>query len=141
MQRTPDLALSSKVARQMLLHARAAQPREAVGLLGGSATGQVKIALPLTNIASDARAFFVDPYSQFCAFRELETKDLRLLAIYHSHPDGGIDPSPADLTYARHWSCAHLIIAMSAQAKSRMGAFQFDDEGNFERIEIRISFA
>lgn len=62
------LTLSAELHRQVLSHARTSLPREAVGLLGGKATGQVAMVLPLMNIAAQDRAFIADSFTQFCAF-------------------------------------------------------------------------
>lgn len=141
MQHSHGLTLSSELCRQILSHARTARPREAVGLLGGSATGQVLTAVPLPNIAHSNNAFLADPYAQFCALRTLQARDLRLLAIYHSHPGGGVDPSHDDLAYAKQWSCVHLIIAVDAHAEgaAKARAFRYNSHGSIEDVEIRLS--
>jgi proteasome lid subunit RPN8/RPN11 len=140
-ERATGLTLSRELRRQMLSHARTAQPREAVGLLGGSARGEVLIALPLPNIAFGNRAFLADPYAQFCALRRLRAENLQLLAIYHSHPDGGVDPSHDDLAYAQQWPCAHLIVAIdtNAEDEARLRAFRYSDHGSIEEIVIGFS--
>lgn len=122
------------------MQARDARPREAVGLLGGRSTGHVDVVLPLANIASGERAFFADPYSQYCALQRLEAEHLAVLAIYHSHPCGGVDPSAEDLVYARRWSCAHLIVALpeNADCGERMRAFRFDQYHQIENVEIHV---
>lgn len=136
----PPLILSQELLAQVLQHARVTRPREAVGLLGGRSTGEVDVALPLVNIASGERAFIADPYSQYCALQRLEADNLNVLAIYHSHPGGGVDPSAEDLVYAQRWSCAHLIVALreSADCGERLRAFRFDQRGGVEDVEIRV---
>src|SRR5205809_4868953 len=106
MQRVRSLTLSREICRRILSHIQMEQPREAVGLLGGSVEGEVSIVLPLRNIALGNKVFLADPFEQFRALRKLQDEDLKLLAIYHSHPGGGVDPSQNDLDYASHWPCA-----------------------------------
>jgi proteasome lid subunit RPN8/RPN11 len=136
----PGLALTSGVYNQMLSHVLRARPREAVGLLAGSAAGEVSRVLPLDNIAPGDRAFLADPFSQYNALRRLREDKLELLAIYHSHPDGGVDPSPDDLAHARRWACAHVVIAIGAgmEAKPRVRAFLCADRGSVMDIGVRI---
>jgi proteasome lid subunit RPN8/RPN11 len=136
----PGLGLTPKLYAQMLSHVSQACPREAVGLLGGSAAGEVSRVLPLDNIAIGDRAFLADPFSQYNALRRLREDKLELLAIYHSHPGGGVDPSPNDLAYARHWACAHVVIAIGygMEAKARVRAFLCDDRGSLMDVGVRI---
>jgi len=136
----PRLILSSEQLAQVLTHARESRPREAVGLLGGRSTGEVDLALPLVNVAQGERVFIADPHSQYCALRRIEAEHLNLLAIYHSHPGGGVDPSAADLEYARGWSCAHLVVALreSGAREDRVRAFRFDQHGGTENVPIEV---
>jgi len=139
MARVSSLIVSADLYAELLAHVRGCRPKEAVGLLGGSATGQVKAVLPLMNIAAGNKAFIADPYAQFRALRWLRSENLDLLAIYHSHPDGGVEPSPEDLVYARRWHCIHVIVAFSMQTglDERCRAFRCDRLGAIEEIQIR----
>src|SRR2546421_11427722 len=110
MGRVTGLTIPAELWGQVLQHARESLPREAVGLLAGNANGRVMLVVPLPNIAPGEREFIADPFAQFCALRRLQSEDLQLLAIYHSHPDGGGDPSEDDLGYARRWSGVPLIL-------------------------------
>jgi proteasome lid subunit RPN8/RPN11 len=135
------LILSGHLRDQILSHARKSQPNEAVGLLGGNSDGRVTLALPLPNIAVENKRFVADPFEQFSALRRLKSEDLQLLAIYHSHPDGGVDPSEEDLEYAKRWSsCAHLIVAFSThgQGYEKLRAFYCVERGSIEQGEIPI---
>lgn len=109
-------------------------------MLGGRSTGEVDLALPLLNVAAGERAFIADPHSQYCALQRIEAENLNVLAIYHSHPGGGVDPSAEDLAYARKWSCAHLVVAMreGAVRGDRLRAFRFDQRGATENVEIEV---
>jgi proteasome lid subunit RPN8/RPN11 len=136
------LILSRHLRDQILSHARSLQPKEAVGLLGGLSDGRVTLVLPLPNIALENKTFLADPFEQFSALRRLRSENLDLLAIYHSHPLGGADPSEEDLEYAKGWlSCAHLIIAFGArdgQCYEKLRAFCWMKTGSFEQVEIPI---
>jgi proteasome lid subunit RPN8/RPN11 len=134
------LLLSGELRRQIVSHARRSQPHEAVGLLGGTLEGLVKRALPLPNLAASSNQFIADPFAQFCALQRLKSEHLQLLAIYHSHPGGGVEPSHGDLQYAKRWSCAHLIIAFDVQEGSpdRVRAYRCVNTGSIERAEVPI---
>lgn len=135
-----ELVLSSDALAQVLAHCAELSPREAVGLLGGrSGGGAVAVALPLVNIASSDRVFIADPYSQYRAFHQLESDGHDLLGIYHSHPGGGLEPSPDDVAYARKWPCAQVIVATSERENDvRLGAFRCVAAG-IEVVPIRVA--
>lgn len=103
------LILPVALRAQVLEHALREAPREAVGLLGGIG-GTASVALPLRNRAPGLHEFFADPYEQFQAERGLAGEGLEVVAIYHSHPDGGPRPSQADLAFAQVWPCFQLIV-------------------------------
>lgn len=112
MSSVAQLIFSRDLYEQVVFHAKRTQPREAVGILGGTAEGWITSAFALPNIAEGARNFLADPFAQYCALQQLKSVGSNLLAIYHSHPGGGVDPSEEDLEYAKNWPCAHLIISL-----------------------------
>lgn len=122
----------------MVEHARAALPGEAVGLLGGSRTGRVELVLPVANIGAPGR-FLADPREQFLAERELARAGDVLVAVYHSHPGGGTDPSPLDVAFARQHSCTHVVLAIDPPGRTgeELGAFAIRD-GEVIEVEVRI---
>jgi proteasome lid subunit RPN8/RPN11 len=133
------LILSAEMRQCLFDHVRQSLPREAVGLLAGSARG-VQRVLSLPNIAVSDRAFLADPFAQFCALRKIRAAGLELLAIYHSHPDGGPDPSPQDLKFAQAWPCAHVIVALSSDKNSaeRLNAYRYLPSGLVENVMLII---
>jgi [CysO sulfur-carrier protein]-S-L-cysteine hydrolase len=112
------LVLPRDTHRRMLDHAREALPMEAVGILGGHPNGRVFQAIPLPNLAGP-RAFLADPRSQYEAERRLRRLGLALLAIYHSHPGGGAQLSPADRAFATHLPVVHVVIALARTWRPR----------------------
>ena len=103
-------------------------------------TGEVELALPLVNIASGTKEFIADPHSQYRALQRIKDASLNLLAIYHSHPGGGVDPSAADVAYARRWSCAHVIVALreTGNGEHRMRAFRIDQQGGAQDVSVEV---
>ena len=131
---TPDL-------RQRLLdHAREALPNEAVGLLGGRKDGRVQAVIPLPNLAGP-RAFFADPWAQFQAERALEQAGHALLAIYHSHPGGGVELSSADHAFAAQ-RLAHVGIALARPHRPGVEVRAYSvSGGEVTQVEISIDSA
>ena len=127
----PDL-----LYRQIVRHAQVAAPMEAVGMVGGHANGRAVVVIELPNLAGPFE-FFADPFAQYRAERRLAEAGLTLLAIYHSHPGGGLQLSPADVHFARRWPCAHIVVVPDATGQGRDGlrAYRVTLDGSDESHE------
>jgi proteasome lid subunit RPN8/RPN11 len=113
MNQLPQALLMSDDARHRILaHAHLSLPMEAVGLLGGDERGMVMEVIPLTNVAGRGR-FLADPLEQFEAERFLQSRNLLLLAVYHSHPGGGAQLSETDCSFACELSAFQVIVALA----------------------------
>lgn len=112
----PQLSIAAAVQQEIFAEAIRAFPNEAVGFVAGKGVRADRL-FPLRNIAA-GRAFLADPLSQFRAEREIERRGLKIVAIYHSHPDGCSCASPADLLFASAWDCVHLIVALNSRDPS-----------------------
>jgi proteasome lid subunit RPN8/RPN11 len=132
------LSLPCDTHRCMLDHAREALPMEAVGILGGHPSGHVSQAIPLPNLAGP-RAFLADPRAQYEAERRLRSLGLALLAIYHSHPGGGTQLSPADRAFAIHLPVVHIVIALAQlrQPREQIRAYRVK-EGAILEVKLRV---
>lgn len=129
-----------KLAKEHLLalieHARVCYPSEAVGLLGGPDPREVSAVYRLENVGPP-HTFVADPFGQWAALEAMKRTNTRLVAVYHSHPDGGTTPSPADLHFARGWNALFVIVALKAgrDAPVAMRAYRLN-RGRCEAIEI-----
>jgi len=103
--------ISRDVLEQILAEARAAPDREICGLLlGDDADQQIFAAQPAANVADDlARRFEIDPLTLIAAHRTARAGGSVMLGHYHSHPLGGVEPSPCDAEMARADGALWLI--------------------------------
>jgi proteasome lid subunit RPN8/RPN11 len=106
--------LSEDLFSEMCTYATVNSHLEICGFLVGDPNGMVRRVMPLTSVGG-ARSFFVDPYAQFQAEIEIARSGLSILAIYHTHPDGGARLSATDIEFARNWDCAHVVIAVDSR--------------------------
>jgi proteasome lid subunit RPN8/RPN11 len=108
----------------MLAHLLAVYPEEGCGLLAGySSDGVATAVYPIENIASTPQTrFLMAPQSQLDAFLDIETAELDLLAIYHSHPHGPDTPSATDMAQAYYPDLTQIIVSL---AQTRPGARAF----------------
>lgn len=85
----------------MLAAAAGAAPEECCGVLLGR--GEIEIAVPARNIASDPHSRFeIDPQALIDAHRSARAGGLPLIGYFHSHPSGPAAPSAIDRELAAH---------------------------------------
>ena len=130
------LTLAEEHLQALIEHARACYPNEAVGLLGGPSPGEVSAVYRLENLGPP-HTFLADPFGQWAALEDMKRMNTQLVAVYHSHPDGGTTPSDADLHFARGWDALFLIVALKAanEASVAVGAYRLNQE-RYETIAI-----
>jgi proteasome lid subunit RPN8/RPN11 len=82
--------------QSMQQHSVSLAPQEVCGLLAGKDCRVIK-HFPIENELHSATLFRMEPQSQLYAFLSMEKFGIDLLAYYHSHPQGGGEPSTTDL--------------------------------------------
>jgi proteasome lid subunit RPN8/RPN11 len=118
------LILPSGVRRAILAHARRTRPHECCGLLIGRGR-EVFAALPARNMAQSAVRFELDPRLHIDTRRVLRqmAPDVRIIGVYHSHPDGPPRPSATDVAEAAYPEWVHVIVGL-ATARPAMAAYR-----------------
>lgn len=107
-----ELVVSRQLVDRLYREARSGAPHEIVGILAGRADGHVTDVFPLPNTAGPG-GHVADPRAQYAAERAIRARNLVWLAVYHSHPGGGTEPSPLDIAFAsRRPTIAHVIVAV-----------------------------
>jgi proteasome lid subunit RPN8/RPN11 len=105
----------------MLKQAQTEFPLECCGLLAGTPlpdTGLVPVArvlgrYPLRNAAESGTLFQADPRSVKAALSDMDSRDWRLLGVYHSHPTSAPVPSKTDLELHFDPEVMALIISLA----------------------------
>jgi [CysO sulfur-carrier protein]-S-L-cysteine hydrolase len=115
------LALSKKQWDEMRTHVARQIPLEACGLLAGK-NDQVEKVLLVRNQAQSPVRYVMDPYEQLKAFSWIESHDLDLLGIFHSHPTGPETVSATDIAEAAY-EVVHLIWSLSGSIWKARGFF------------------
>jgi proteasome lid subunit RPN8/RPN11 len=93
--------------QEMLEYIHKQVPLEACGLLAGK-NHRVEKVIPVRNQAQSPVRFVMEPYEQLQAFDWIESNELELLGIFHSHPGGSETASPTDIAEAAY-EVVHLI--------------------------------
>ena len=111
------LNFSNEHIRLMYDHAREKYPSECVGaIIGDGKDPATNRLIRLSNVQDkmhsgdpekynrDSRtAFFVDPKEVFDLFRKVDEEGLKMIALYHSHPDHDCFFSQEDHNAAVMW--------------------------------------
>jgi len=115
------LGISRTVLDAIRSHAAAEAPREACGLLFGTAA-RIDAAMAAVNVADDPeRHFEIDPTVLFAAIRAERAGGPKLVGYYHSHPSGHAEPSETDRAMAAPDGKLWLIVAGDAVTGWRAG--------------------
>lgn len=94
------VTVTSTVLEALLAEVRAAQSREACGLLFGTDVC-ITHHRPTTNVHPTPNTRFeIDPQALIDAHRAMREGGLRLVGYYHSHPSGPPEPSATDRALA-----------------------------------------
>jgi [CysO sulfur-carrier protein]-S-L-cysteine hydrolase len=115
------LWLTEQQVEQILQHAIRESPREACGLIAGR-DYCAKDIVPVPNIAADPTQYYeMEHRALVRAMFEIERRDLTLIAIYHSHPDGDTIPSRTDIRQAYYRNVVYVIVSLSGSAPRLAG--------------------
>jgi len=96
-----QLIISKKHWQEMLNYVEQNASLEACGLLAGK-NEQVEKVIFVPNQAQSPVRFVMDPYDQLKAFDWIESNQLDLLGIFHSHPAGPETVSATDIAEAAY---------------------------------------
>ena len=116
-------------------HAQGEPDHERCGLLAGS-EGVISRVLHAHNISGDpATQYEIAPTELFQLMREIRGAGLRLLGIYHSHPQGANEPSRTDIARAYYPDAAYFIVSPLPHEERPVRAFSIR-EGGVSELEI-----
>jgi proteasome lid subunit RPN8/RPN11 len=135
-----EIRLGAAVRGQILAHARAALPNEACGLLAGStATGLARAFHPARNADASPYRYSLDPEDLVRITFAMERAGDELLAIVHSHPRTGAEPSATDRRAAQLYpGTPQLIVSLAAGETAALRAWHIGPEV-VEELALRVS--
>ena len=116
-------------------HVNDHSPEEACGLLAG-VDHQVSLVIPVTNQLHSPVKYYMVPVELLRALETIESKELSLLGIFHSHPNGPSTPSPTDIREFLYPGVV-TIICYPEENDWRIKGFMIENNG-FSEVEMRI---
>jgi proteasome lid subunit RPN8/RPN11 len=114
------LTISKAVFDQLTTLARKEAPLEACGLLAGI-DKNVTHFYPLTNADAAPEHFSMIPEEQFAAIKDMRTKSINMLGIWHSHPETPARMSEEDLRLAFTPDVIYVITSLTEDIPSISG--------------------
>ena len=130
------IRIPKTIYNQMLAHAAADAPNECCGILSGR-NDIVELIYPMTNTDHSPVRYMMEPKEQFKAFKDMRTRELDLLAIYHSHPHTEAYPSTTDVHLAYYPDSVYIILSLQDANRPVAKGFRIVDEKiTDEELEI-----
>lgn len=130
------LEIPDNIFEDMLEHARAEAPIEACGILAGG-NSRVEKFYKMTNVEQRKDHFMMAPTEQFVTIKEIRSACLKLLAIYHSHPETPARPSAEDVRYALIPGMIYVIVSLQGNNGPVVKGFRIED-GSINEVPVKI---
>jgi len=132
------LLIPKNIHDELISHAKEGFPLEVCGILGGVGES-VSAIYRMTNTDASNEHFMMEPKEQFAVVKDLRTKGLTMLAVYHSHPETPARPSEEDIQLALTPGVSHLIISVADFLQPVVKSFKIDQgKVTSEVIEVIV---
>ncbi len=105
------MKISKKIINKIYDHGRKEAPIEACGYLAGI-NNEVVNYYPMHNIDQSNEHFTFDPQEQFDVMKKVRTEQLKMLAVYHTHPESPARPSAEDIRLAFDPGILYVILSL-----------------------------
>ncbi len=110
------LFITTEYLQQIIDHAHEGYPYEICGVVGGR-DGIAQTVISVPNAALMPRSHFeMERQGMVDAIIGLQQAGQEVVAIYHSHPDGGAEPSETDVAQATWPDAVYLIVGLHGLA-------------------------
>jgi proteasome lid subunit RPN8/RPN11 len=130
-----QLVIPRHLASEIILHCKEVYPNEACGILAGKGRVVQKV-YKMTNIENSSVSYMMEPGEQFTVMKEMREQGLEMSAIYHSHPQSGVYPSPKDINLAFYPDSLYVIVSLIYEEPA-IKAFEIKN-GLIREVEIFI---
>ena len=132
-------------AREIIEHARDANPHECCGILAGNG-GVASHLYRITNTSTDPHLYLMDPQQQLNVMLESRKHGRELLAFYPSHPHGPPHPSETDVRMALKsgWvgeEICYVLVSLEGPGEPEIKAFHIMEDGAVVERPIVIQTA
>lgn len=105
------MIIAQNIIEQIIAHARREAPIEACGYLAGI-DDRITAFYEMKNIDGREDHFSFDPQEQFATHKKARQAGLRIIGVYHSHPETPARPSVEDIHLAYDPTPLYVIISL-----------------------------
>lgn len=138
------LYLNTTIKKNLIADAIDTFPDECCGFLIGTDDGKDRSIeeMIIVNNAKDGdkrRRFEISPKDYMKAERYADDKNLKLIGIYHSHPNHPSIPSEHDRIQAQPYF-SYVIIAVRENEFVNLQSWRLNDDQQFEEEAIKLIF-
>jgi proteasome lid subunit RPN8/RPN11 len=130
-----SLLLTKEQLQVMIEHVNGEAPFEACGLLAGVDSTVQKIFL-VQNQTHSAVRYVMNPIEQLDAFAWIDSHQMELLGIFHSHPAGPETVSPTDMTEAAY-EVVQIILSRTDKRWQARGFWIKDND--YKEVQLQIT--
>ncbi len=130
------LVLRKDLLDKIIAQCKKEFPNEACGILAGK-DAQVEKVYEMTNRDKSPESYFMETKEQFKVMKEIRTKGLEMLGIYHSHVKSPAYPSGRDVEMAFYPEASYVIISLQDKDNPSMRSFKIREEKTSEE-EIKL---
>ena len=106
------MIIPQDIIEELIEQAEKDAPDESCGYHLGTADGNVTENYRMENIDHSSEHFSFAPKDQFAALKYARSKDLKILANWHSHPASPSRPSQEDLRLANDPTISYAILSL-----------------------------
>ncbi len=129
-----SLTLSNEQLQSIITYVNSHAPLESCGLLAGNNETVEKIFFVQNQAQSPVR-YVMDPIEQLNAFEWIDSNEMELLGIFHSHPTGPETVSPTDVLEAAY-AVTYIILAHVDNTWRTRGFWI--ENGSFREVTLQI---
>ncbi len=130
------IQINKEVLNEMAAQASGNSPLECCGLLAGH-DGVITRIFPANNALASVSAYEIAPKELFQHMREIRQAGLKLIGIYHSHPNSDNKPSTSDIDQAYYPDVAYFILSPRNDAPNPVRAFGIQN-GKAVELDIKV---
>ena len=120
---------------ELISHCKDASPNEACGILAGIENKASRI-YKMTNIEKSPVSYLMDSKEQFKVMKDIRENNLKMLAIFHSHPSSQAYPSAKDLNLAFYEDSIYIIVSLIESDPAVKGFLI--KEGKIKEVAIAV---
>lgn len=129
-----SLIFTKEQIQSLINYVESHAPLEACGLLAGKDVTVEKIFF-VQNQAKSAVRFVMNPIEQLTAFEWIESNNMTLLGIFHSHPTGPETVSATDIADSAY-AVVHVIL--SCRNKNWKARGFWIENNDYSEVSLKI---